>query len=294
MKRKLRITAAIIVIGIIVIGMHIFYLFTLAKSEEYSNDTYLSSEHNKSALIVVAHDDDACMFAGTISKLVDEGWKNNFLCFYSYHWKPEENSVRKSEMKNVAVIEGFKSLKLVDLELRNRLDTIEKPWMPIPYDKFSENFNVDSLKTFILKSINDNSPSVIFILDNIIGLYGHPEHILVGRVVEEICLSYKDSVGFPVKKIYMSVLPPLQAEKIVGKVGAYIEGKKIYNCYGMPIPDVQIDISSFGSKKKEIILAEHSQHRNFKKFVPYYQYYPGWLYYYIFNREYFKIINVQL
>lgn len=293
MKRLFKIMIAFIAIGIIAVVANIFYLFTLAKSEEYPDDTYLTSENNKTALIVVAHDDDACMFAGTISKLVALGWEINFLSFYSSHWRPEEISVRKSEMKNVARIEGFKSFKLIDLELRNSLETIKEPWMPIPYNKFSENFKIDSLRTFILTSINEFDPGVIFILDNIIGLYGHPEHVLVGKVVEEICQSYKDSMGFPVKKIYMSVLPPSQANKIVGKTGAYSEGKRVYHCNGMPLPDVQIDISSFGGKKKDIILAEPSQHRNFKKFIPYYHYYPGWLYYNIFNKEYFKILDVK-
>ena len=82
-------------------------------------------------------------------------------------------------------------------------------------------------------------------------------------------------------------------EKIMKNIPTYHKGKKIYVCDGMPAPDVEIDISSFASTKKEVFLAHASQHRNIERYYSFYQYYPGWLYFGIFNKEYFRIINID-
>ena len=292
MKRLFKIVISIIVVSVITITANIIYLITLAPNENYPDDTYLETEENKKALIVVAHDDDATVFAGTTSKLAEEGWEISFVCFYTHHWRPEDNPVRKIEMEKVAQIQDLKNIELIDLELSNRLDTVTKPWMPIPYDQFADNYNIDSLSMFIRDAINKSNPSIIFMLDNLIGLYGHPEHVLVGKVVEETCRLYQDSSGFSVKKIYQGVLPPLYTEKIMGDADSYVEGKRIYQNNGMPQPDVQIDISHYTKKKKAVFLAHRSQHRNLKKIQPYYHYYPGWIYFRIFNKEYFNVIEL--
>jgi LmbE family N-acetylglucosaminyl deacetylase len=285
----------IILVGICFVAAHIIYLFTLTPKEKYSEDTYLKNEQKKYALIIVAHDDDAAPFSGTTSLLAANGWDISFLCFYTQLYRPEENPIRKLEMRKVAEIQGLRNIELINLSLRNRVDTVKQPWMPIPYSQFSENFKIDSLKIYVLEAINKYNPSVIFTLDNVIGIYGHPEHVLVSKVVEEICRLYKDSLDFSVKKIYQIVIPSSQAEKIMGSAASYLEGKKIYNCNGIPTPDVQINISSFAMTKKKVFLAHASQHRNLKKFFPYYHYYPGWLYFRIFNKnkEYFRIIDIE-
>ena len=293
MKQIKKFGIAIILIGICAVAAHIIYLFTLTPKDKYPEDTYLKTEQKKSALIIVAHDDDAAPFSGTTSLLAANGWDISFLCFYTDYWRPEDNPTRKLEMKNIAEIQGLKNIELIDFTITNRLDTMEKPWMPIPYNKFPDYFKIDSLKMYIQDAINKYKPNVIFTLDSDIGFYGHPEHVLVAQTVVDVCSSYKDTLGFSVRKIYQYVWPKSQAEKIMGNSDVYSEGKRIYGCDGMPSPDVQINISLFSKTKKRVFLAHASQHRNLKKFFPYYHYYPGWLYFGIFNKEYFRIINID-
>jgi len=292
MKKLLIILISIFIICLIAFIIHILSIKKLAPTEEYPYDTYLDKEQNKKALIVVAHDDDAVAFAGTTSTLAEEGWDISFLCFYPYHWRPEDNPTRKIEMVNVKQIQGLKDIYLIDMEIRNRLDTVEDAWKPIPYEQFAANFNIDSLRMCIGDAINLSSPSVIFMLDNVIGLYGHPEHVVVGQVVEEYCRYYHDTAGFPVKKIYQGVLPPSHAEKLMGNTSTYSGGKEIYKCDGMPLPDVQVDIYPYAKKKKSVFLAHASQHRNLKKFFPSYKYIPSKIYFRIFDKEYFNIIQL--
>lgn len=282
-----------VTVAVIAIGAHLLYLFYLSPSEKYPYDSYLDTEQNKIGLIVVAHDDDALPFCGTPSKLIANGWEINFLCYYNSFYHPETISIRKSEVEKIRKIEGLKNIDLIDFDIRKKSDTIKLGWWPIPLDKFAENFKIDSLKFFIQKSITKYKPSVVFIIDNVIGIYGNPEHVLVGKVVEDICRTNKDSINFPVKKIYMSVMPPSQTNKILRKSASYIAGKKIYNCNGIPAPDVQIDISSFGLKKKNILLAQASQYRTLNKYIPAFKFYPYWIYFNIFNKEYFKIIDIK-
>ena len=291
MNRIKKIVLAFIISAICAMVAPIIYLFTLTPNEDYPDDTYLQNEQNKKALIIVAHDDDASLFSGTTSMLAAKGWEVSFLCFYTHLHRPEDNPLRKLEMKHVAEIQGLNSLDLIDFAIAR--DQTKQGYMPIPYDEFAENYKIDSLRMYIYESISNHYPSVIFILDNIIGYYGHPEHVLVGQVVEEICKSNKESTGFPVKKIYQVVYPPSMAEKILGRKETYQFGKEIYHCAGMPEPDIQIDISSFAITKKRVHLAHASQHRNIKKYVPYYRIIPGWIYWRIFRYEYFNILFIE-
>ena len=131
-----------------------------------------------------------------------------------------------------------------------------------------------------------------FIMDKEIGFYGHPEHVLVGKTDEHICYLNRDSTGFAVERIYQGVMPPSYAEKLMGDSDSYTEGKRVYQCDGMPLPEVQVDISSFAKRKKSVLLAHASQHRNLKKFQPYYKLYPGWIYFRIFGKEYFNVLEL--
>lgn len=285
--------AVLLVIGTaicIVIGQ-IFYLNSLKPKEEYPDDTFLQNEQNKTALIIVAHDDDAGTFCGTTSLLAANGWNVNFLCFYTPFHRPEDNPIRKLEMQRVAEIQGLVGLDLIDFAIAK--EEVNQGWMPIPYKEFPMRYKIDSLSLLIDESISKFGPSVIFTLDNTIGWYGHPEHVLVGQLVEQICRSRRDSIDFPVKRIYQMVYPPTMAKKTMDKKGIYQSGKEIYQCVGMPEPDIQIDISSFAITKKKVFLAHASQHRNIKKFFPYYRIIPGWIYWRIFRYEYFNILNIK-
>ena len=82
MRKKVKLFAILAMIVIIAVSVHLYWLTRLNGSEVFPRDTYLDSETNKAALIVVAHDDDAIGCAGTISELTKKGWKVHFLTFY--------------------------------------------------------------------------------------------------------------------------------------------------------------------------------------------------------------------
>jgi hypothetical protein len=46
-------------------------------------------------------------------------------------------------------------------------------------------------------------------------------------------------------------------------------------------------------EKKQVMLTYASQERNLKKIWPYYEVYPHWLYFKIFDKEYFREITIK-
>jgi LmbE family N-acetylglucosaminyl deacetylase len=163
----------------------------------------------------------------------------------------------------------------------------------MPYSKFPENYKVDSLTGYIAAYIEKYKPSVIFTLDNLIGGYGNPDHVVVSQLVLAYCRVHKNDQGFSVKRIYQPVFPPSLAQRVLGKLLVYTEAKKVYECDGMPLPDVQVNIYSFAAQKKEAMQAYTTEQNSLKKIWPFYNWYPSWVYFKIFDRDFFRIVNVS-
>jgi len=291
MKRLIRSIKIIVIAVLILLIAQIFYFIYLSPTEDYPKDNYLENAQNKTALIVVAHDDDASFFAGTTAKLTKAGWDINFITFYSKQWRAEEYDIRKQEMREVADYLNFKNLWMHDLRIRYEVDPAGKPWMPMEYKYFKEEFNVDSLYQLISTAILKSKPSVILMLDIVMGFYGHNDHTVVGQVTYNAAKNINDSNKI-IERIYQYVWPPSYAEKVMGGKEVYEAAKKIYKIEGMPKPTVEIDISDYAAEKKKVLELHASQQRNLTKLFWAYSYYPAWLYFGIFNTEYFNLIEM--
>jgi LmbE family N-acetylglucosaminyl deacetylase len=291
MIKTKKIIPAISFLLLLLVIVHVLYLTTLNANETYLNDTFLDNEKNKTALIIVAHDDDAISAAGTISKMCASGWTVKELCFYRGY--ENKDSIRKLSLLKAGKIEGLKEIKTIDFDYRNDTDTNSEPWMPLPYKQFTAVFKVDSMEHVIADFIERNKPSVIFTLDDVIGGYGHPEHVLVSRILFSYCKKNIASDSFTIKRIYQPVFSPSQAESILGKNITYTTGKKVYNCLGMPLPDVQINIAAYGNQKKDVMIGYTTEQHSLKTIWPYYTYYPSSIYFRIFDREFFRIISID-
>lgn len=287
------ITWAFVLLFIAILS-HFFYLRTKAPKESYPDDTWLSRVENKKALIIVAHDDDAISCAGTITQLCKKGWNIKELCFYNKvndQKKLARNAQRQIDIQKVKKIEGLSSFEFVTLPFRNLelLSTLE--YMPITKDEFDKQYNKNSLLFYIRRLIDDHKPSVIFTLDNQLGGYGHPDHKLVSQLVYDECMRRAKDSSFSVKFIYQGVFTPSMNENIVNGLPVYQAALKTYGQTN-PLPDVQVNITSVGAEKKNILKAYTTEQNSLKKFWPYYQFYPASIYFRLFNREFFKTIKL--
>ncbi|MBK7085387.1 MAG: hypothetical protein IPH53_12280 [Flavobacteriales bacterium] len=109
------------------------------------------------------------------------------MCFYQQgglYFKKDsaKNPVRKLCLQHVADIQGFAGVDPVDLNYRKDM-MLEEPYMPIPVASFADEFLVGPLEERIGRYIEEHRPSVIFTLDDSIGGYGNPEHVLVSKLV---------------------------------------------------------------------------------------------------------------
>lgn len=297
MRKFFKILLIIVSVVILIIIGHLAYLSRLAAKETYPDDVYLAEETNKTALIIVAHDDDAVSNAGTMTMLCKNGWKIREMCFYQQgglYFKKDsaKNPVRKIALQKVAGIQGLEAIDPVDFNFRNDMMT-EKSYMPMPYSEFSTNYKTDSLTTLIGNYIEKYKPAVLFTLDDSIGGYGHPDHVLISQLVVKYCREHKSDSGFSVKKIYQSVFPPSLAENIMKNSPVYTEAKKVYQCNGMPLPDVQINFYKYASEKKQAMAAYTTEQNSLKKIWPYYNWYPAWIYFKIFDRDFFRVLDVE-
>ena len=69
-----------------------------APTEIFPNDTLLQNIDPKRAMIIVAHDDDMCGMAGTISKLNKDGWE---IAVVSFSKSPERNAAQILACRNI-------------------------------------------------------------------------------------------------------------------------------------------------------------------------------------------------
>lgn len=287
MKKTLKIAIATIVVVIVAFAAHLFWLSNLNGDEKYPEDTFLDNVDKKTALIIVAHDDDAIGCAGTITELTKKGWQVHYLTFYG-NWRKEDNPTRKKEAEAAAQIQKLASIQLIDFSLQ-RSDTVKEPWRPIPYSEFSNYMEVDSLKNMIAAAISKHNPSVLFTLDNVIGGYGHPEHVCVSQSAIDVTRENETSV----QRIYQAVFPRSLNENVLKNNPAFIAAKKVYKAEGSPIPTVEINIVNSSKEKKDVMITYESQKRNLTKIWPYYNVYPHWIYFRIFDKEYFHVIDVD-
>ena len=297
MKKLRRFLLVTLIIFIIVIAGHIYYITMLAPTEKYPADNYLLSETDKKALIIVAHDDDMATSAGTITLLCKNGWQIREMCFYQQgglYFKKDsaKNPIRKQSLQQAVGLQGLQSADPVDFNFRNDMET-EKPYMPMPYSQFATNYKLDSLTKLIAAYIEKYKPSVIFTLDSVMGGYGNPDHVMISQRIMDYCRQHKNDPGFSVNKIYQPVFPPSQSDRVLTKMPVYNEAKKVYQCEGMPLPDVQIEYGDQSKEKKQVMQASTTEQNSFKQITPYYNWYPHWIYFKIFDRDFFKVVNVS-
>ena len=266
-------------------------LKNFAATEIYPDDKCLDTITNKRALIIVAHDDDDCMMSGTIAKLSANGWIIKQLSL-------KVNNI-PGENRNAAHIICAGSEKILEDGLyRLGVDTVKHPYMPIPYEEIEKQFLHEKVADALIARINEFNPSVLFTLDNIKGGYGHPDHIFLSQLVLDL---YNEGM-IKVQRIYQSVITRhMEAEldrwqKPKSEKWSYPQpgpaADILYGIEGIPFPDVQINIELQAEIKMAYLRAyPESVRKNLRKFIPYYEKFDANLYFSIFDREFFRIIE---
>jgi LmbE family N-acetylglucosaminyl deacetylase len=211
------------------------------------------------------------------------------MCYYQ-GWKGND-SVRKINLREVADIQGIRDVEFKDFVLRKEEHLVDNPWLAIPYSTFDSIYHVDVVKQDIASFIERYQPSVIFSLDDSVGGYGHPEHILVSRITRRYCAEHAADSAFSVRRIYQAVFDPKMNRKILKDMEAYKAARQVYGFEDTPRPTVQVTITDEASDKKSALLAYRTEQRTLTKIWPYYTYVPASLYFRIFDREFYRVLE---
>lgn len=229
--------------------------------------------------------------SGTIAKLTALGWKIHQLSLQS-HISPKTG-------KNPAgiICEGNERI-VEDGYYRIGLDTMQNPYLPIPYAAIKAQFLTEKVASTLLQKVKKFQPSVVFTLDNIKGGYGHPEHIFISQLVVDLF----ETGELQVERIYQSVYTDHMEREIVDKwLGERMKkwgypnasdlANAMYGISGMPEPSVQIDITPAAAAKMKYLRSyDEKVRKNLRKFIPYFESFDAETYFGLFSKEYFRVI----
>lgn len=296
MRRLLTVLFLVFLLLVIAgLGAHMYMVHSLAPTESYPTDTWLDEVQTKRALVIVAHDDDVMAMTGTMAYLKAKGWQVRHLTFRA----DDPARVARFEALAQQVATEVAFIPFGQQTYRRDLDTLQRPWWPIPVEKFPSVFDLDTVYQALHSQIETYRPSVLFTLDDSIGGYGHPEHVMISRLVHRYCREQAARGQQAPPRLYQSVYSPHMEAKILrwhfnlwNFQNPFEAACRIYEApNGMPAPTTQINIRAFASAKKDYYLSYGPrEQRSLRKFAPYYAQYPAWIYFSWFDREFFRVL----
>ncbi len=267
-----------------------------AAIESYPNDTLLKSIENKKAMIVLAHDDDMCALAGTAALLNKNGWE---IAVVSFTKTPERDAAQVKACKNI--LDKVMFVNLTQQQIRNDNEDQRKGYFAFAKDSFDIVFNKEIIEKEYEKIIKEFNPTIIFTLDNEMGGYGHPEHVLISQMVIDLSTQKRIAPQYIYQNVYTNHMENSIMERHSKRMKSWgfpgdewQTAKKIYAVEGMPEPNVQIVITSQAQAKMDYLRSYNERERKtIGFFVPEFEEYTAQEYFTIFDREFFKIIKIN-
>lgn len=130
-------------------------------------------------------------------------------------------------------------------------------------------------------------PSTVVSFDERVGFYGHPDHVQAGRWTAEVVRAHAADPGFPVRRLYQATLPSPVVVLARRYIKAFRDHYPSDPAQGLPAPTVAVPIASEAAAKRAVLDAHLSQAKVIDDVQPYGRKLPAWLYYRLFDREYF-------
>ena len=267
-----------------------------APTETYPEDEILDKLNNKKAMIVIAHDDDMCGMSGTISMLNEKNWEINVL---SFTISEERNKAHQKACENI--LDSVQFFSITNKEYRNDLESNQKLHQAIAKIKFKKIFNYKIVEDQLIEIVNKFQPSVIFTLDNLVGAYGHPEHVFISQMVLDLSKSNAISPSY----IYQNVFTKHMEKNIMARQAKRMKewgfpddewenAKKTYQVDGQPEPTTQINIQNQAQQKMNYLKSYNKREREIMGFyIPAFEDYKAEEYFKIFDREFFRVIKMN-
>lgn len=272
-----------IIIFLVFLGIF-FYLRSRLQDDSVPLAESFSGEK---VMFIFPHPDDEITSAGTLKLLDNEGIETSLITFTRGEAGSSNGMVAETDSAKRKLALGeirFKELSAVG----QLLGVDNQEILDFP-DSGIKNLPPDSLKNAIRQKIARYKPSILITYDDVIGLYGHPDHRLIAQYTKEIFLEERGKNGFPVKKLYQVTLPKPMIETAMKISDSF---KRNFGTGAtLPTPTMALKISKVGDFKKQAMLLHASQRPTFNDMQPYFDKIPVWIYYRIFDKEYFAEVK---
>jgi len=278
----------ILSIGLILVALIIVGLFFYAHSQLHNRNipelTESQRKDFKTVMTFFPHPDDEIAVSGTLHQLRKSGADLILVCLTKGEAGPTGGLVQQSQLGELRAEELREVAELLQVSKLELLDLPDGGLINLPFD---------SLKTLAMNFINLHQPDLLITYDSKVGLYGHDDHLLTGRAMQEVYLENKGQLGFPVKELWQVTLSSNQIN-IALKLS---EGFK--NRYpqdgqeGLPLPTFYIYTQPNFHLVKQGMELHQSQREVFQDLMPYYDQIPTFIYSRLFDREYFYRVEGQ-
>lgn len=268
---------SILVIMVLTAFLMLLGRFMIQDSSIPLKSGLIDARSPKTIMTFFAHPDDEIAVGGTLLQASQAGHKIVLVCLTKGEAGPTGGLVeredlgktRAGELKRVAEILGAEALEIFDFP-----------------DGGLDQMDFQKIKDIASSMIEKHQPDCLVTYDSKIGLYGHKDHRIVSKAMEEVYSERKGSTAFPVKQYFQVTLCRKQIEMAM-KLSSGFQRNYPKEGPGLPVPDFAVRTTPFFPDLLNMIAAHATQHEVLRDFFPYYEKIPAWVYARIFDREYF-------
>ena len=292
-----KIIITIIAFIILIISILWYFKSQIQDNSVPQTETLIPETLPKKALAIFAHPDDEITIIGTMRLLKQQGVETS-ICYMTRGEAGLNGSIIDvSKIKELADTSLNKLKKSLGQRRTKEVDNIAEILELNHHEMFdfpdsgTSNVPMDSLKKVVRALIQKYQPSVLFTLDDKVGLYGHPDHRNISRAVLEVFQENKNKPNFSPKKLYQVTLPKQMIAFALKMADGFRKNYPKDPSKGLPQADVCVNITPFGTYKRNAMLAHVSQRPTFDDMQPGFATIPPSIYFRIFDREYFHIIQ---
>ena len=254
----------------------------LHDSDVPQREELIPSVPKQKVLAIFPHPDDEVTVAGTVMGLKAAGHEVTLVC------------LTRGEKGNAAQITSEKELaRLRTAEMQLSAETLGvDELIQLDYaDGGIKALGMDSLKAVVYALIQTQKPDILLSYDSKVGLYGHSDHMLTGKAVEEVFLGSRGSTDFAPKQLYQVTLSKKQIEVAIKLSAGFQKNYPKDPEKGLPAPDFSIGTQTYFSRTLQVMQAHQTQKKVLQDLMPYHDRVPQWIYSRIFDREYFREVR---
>lgn len=277
MKQVGVVVLVIVFIAIVVLaGLMLWGRFMLHNREIPVRSQLIEETTPQTVMTFFAHPDDEIAVGGTLLSLKEAGHRIVLVCLTKGEAGPTGGLVDRDDLGETRAGE----LQKVASILEAKLELFDFP------DSGLKEIPLDTLKQLASEMIQKYQPDYIISYDSRVGLYGHPDHVMTSKAMEEVFLENKENKDFPVKKLFQLTLSPKQIQ-IALKIAPGFQRNYPKEGPGLPVPDFAVKTTPYFDILVKMIEAHATQQEVFRDLLPYREETPSFIYSRIFDREYF-------